>query len=150
MMAERRRTKKEQETSQRRTFQEKFPTDSKNPAWRFERVDRSKPFAFDPHRSDFDAILVIDKILSYSSLTWEEIKQQTHDDGKSKNHTLDYHGLSKAAKERIQKLELSVEDQDSIFSFAFTNKIRIVGIKDGADFFVLWYDPKHEVYPVRK
>lgn len=39
---------------------------------------------------------------------------------------------------------------DSIFSFALMNKLRIIGIRQGDYFYVLWYDPKHEVYPVKR
>ena len=34
-------------------------------------------------------------------------------------------------------------------SFAFNNKLRIIGLRQGDYFYVLWYDPEHEVYPVK-
>jgi len=39
---------------------------------------------------------------------------------------------------------------DSIFSFALTNKIRLIGLKEGRVFYVIWYDPNHDFYPVNK
>ena len=75
-------------------------------------------------------------------MTWTEISRQTHDNGKSKHHFLDEDSLSDDAIERIRKKHL--EDKvDSIFSFALNNKVRIIGVRDGAEFQVIWYDANH-------
>lgn len=119
------------------------------PHFRFEKIDRDGKFAFQLKRKDFRHDLVLEKIMEYSCMMWSEIERQTHDDGKSKHHFLDNpNNLSKEAKERIKKLE--IEDlADAIFSFAFNNKLRIIGLRQGDYFYVLWYDPEHEVYPVK-
>lgn len=119
------------------------------PHFRFEMVDRDGKFKFTLDRDDFLHRLVFEKIMEYSCMMWSEIERQTHDGGKSKHHFLENTDkLSKEAKERIKKLK--IEDlTDSIFSFALMNKIRIIGIRQGDYFFVLWYDPEHEVYPIK-
>lgn len=45
-------------------------------------------YAFDVNRPDFDHKEVLGKMINYSSMTWGEVKRQTHDDGKSKHHFL--------------------------------------------------------------
>lgn len=88
-------------------------------------------------------------MINYSNMTWADIKNQTHDDGKSKHHIIEYQKLSKDAQDRIKAKKLE-QDSDAIFSFALQNRLRIVGIKRGKEFHVLWYDPKHEVCPSTK
>lgn len=136
-------------SSKERVIGERISHDQKKPAWMFDMIDRDGKFAFDITRTDFDLKFILDKILSYSTMTWAEINSQKHDQGKSKNHYLDYERLSSEAKERIKKRRLE-EENDIIYSFALTNVIRLIGIKKDEKFHVLWYDPKHEVYPSTK
>ena len=86
---------------------------------------------------------------SDTSMTWREILQQTHDGGKSKHHFLRYESLSGEAQMRLQSKKLE-EASDSIFSFALTNLLRIIGIRDKEKFHVLWYDPEHKVCPSKR
>lgn len=129
----------------------KYPqsTDGEKVIWTFESIDKDGYFAFDLKREDFNLPEVFDKMLSYSTMTWTDVKKCTHDDGKSKHHIIDVDGFSQKAKERFVFMRLD-ENSDNIFSFALQNKLRIVGIRDGKFFRVLWYDPKHEIYPSRK
>lgn len=119
--------------------------------WLFDRVDRSGQFAFDINREDFDHKNFLDKIILYSSMTWAEVRRQTHDNGKSKRHYIgrEIEKLSQSAKSRIIFLKLK-EETDSIYSFAFSNKLRIIGIRDREKFHILWYDAYHEVYSSSK
>ncbi len=124
-------------------------TDGEKIIWMFDKIDRSGNYAFDVNRVDFDHKEVLGKMVDYSSMTWGEVKRQTHDDGKSKNHFLAPGSLSKEAVERLKAKDLE-EFSDYIFSFALQNKIRIVGIRNGEKFHVLWYDPDHEICPSKK
>ena len=50
------------------------------------------------------------------------------------------------AQQRIAALQM--EDRtDSIFSFAFNNMLRIIGVRDGEFFHVVWYDERHQFCP---
>lgn len=126
-----------------------YSTDNKKPIWCFDMIDRNSKFAFDVDRADFRHYEVIKKIIDYSNMTWAEIERQTHDDGKSKHHFLSLDTLSKEAITSFNKKELS-DRSDSIFSFSFQNKLRIVGIRIDEYFHVVWYDPNHEVCPSHK
>ena len=115
------------------------------PLWCFNNVDNAGTFRFS--KETVDSSLLIDKLLSLSKLSWAEIKMATHDKGKSKHHELDCRGISESGKSRIKAKNLSEEDVDSIFSFALTNKVRVIGLKKGRTFHVIWYDKLHDFYP---
>ena len=89
------------------------------------------------------------KLLEYSTMTWFEIKKQTHDDGKSKHHQLSPQSLSLEAWQRIRAKHFEEEKIEHLFSFALNNKIRIIGFReiDTPEFKVVWYDANHEFAP---
>jgi len=124
-------------------------TDSEKIVWCFDRIDRDGYFRFDTGRGDFNHREVLQKIIDYSNMTWNEVKSQTHDKGKSKHHFLSVDGISQKGIERIQIKKL-FDDADSIFSFAFQNKLRIIGIRSNEKFHVVWYDPFHEFFESSK
>lgn len=128
---------------------QKLSYNNLKPKWAFDLVDSDGKFAFDISRKEFNKALFLEKLISYSTMTWDEIMKQTHDDNKSKNHFLKYDGLSKEVKKRIDKKKLN-ERTDIIFSLALNNKTRIVGIKENDVFHIIWYDAYHEIYPSKK
>lgn len=83
-------------------------------------------------------------------MTWADVKKQTHDKGKSKHHYLSPEKMSKDAQIRFWKLPCFIECEDSVFSFAFDNLLRVIGIRDKQFFHVVWYDAYHEVCPSNK
>ena len=124
-------------------------TDGELCVWKFANIDKVGKFAFAVSRPDFDAGEIFEKLLTYSKMSWSEIKRQTHDGGKSKHHYLNYDVLSQAAMDRIDAKDLR-DWTDAIFSFALTNKLRVIGIRKGEAFDVIWYDPNHEFCPSHK
>lgn len=135
--------------SKKRVIVNKESTDNEKVIWIFDWIDTDGNFAFNPNREDFDCRKVLEKIISFSNQTWAEIKKATHDKGKSKHHMLSYDGISQKGKDRIKVKHLE-EYNDSIFSFALENKIRIIGIRDGNKFHVIWFDLNHEFFPSKK
>lgn len=122
-------------------------TISHTPIWRFDKLDRDGKFRFDLYRPDFDSQEVLLKMIDYGNMKWSEICSQTHDKhNKSKHHYLSEQELSEDAKERIKAKHLE-EDTDVIFSFSFRNTLRIIGIRNDAEFHIVWYDPNHEFCP---
>ena len=119
------------------------------PIWRFDLLDRSGKFAFDLSREDFKHREVLQKLVDYGNMTWAEIDSQLHDKNKSKHHFLQVEALSPDANERIRVKHLE-EQTDAIFSFAFQNLLRVIGIRNGAEFHIVWYDPRHEFCPSSK
>ncbi len=126
-------------------------SDGEKVIWIFDGVDKNGKFAFSLDNIEKDSNLkeIFDKLLGYSSMTWAEVKSQTHDKGKSKHHNLNRQKLSKDAMNRVQAI-CDEDDYDSIFSFALQNKLRIIGVRKRNFFYVKWYDPNHEFYPISK
>lgn len=135
--------------SKKKIVEESGSTDKECPVWVFTEIDKAGEFAFDLNRDEFRHQEVLEKMINYSNMTWSDIKKQTHDDRKSKHHAIAYEALSKAAQERLKAKHLE-EDSDAVFSFALNNLLRIIGIRRGKEFSVLWYDPNHEVCPSTK
>jgi hypothetical protein len=123
--------------------------DSALMTWKFDKIDEAGHFSFTVSREDFNAEFILSKIMAYSRKTWSEIKRATHDEGKSKHHFLEFDVLSREAKRRAEAKRL-YEYGDSIFSLALTNKLRIIGIRNGEFFHAVWFDPNHEFCPSDK
>ena len=126
--------------------EKRYSSDGLTLVWCFDRVDRTGKFAFDPSRTDFDHREIIDKLISYGSMSWSDLKRQTHDKGKSKHHFLKIETLSPEAIDRVRTL-LPEEEFDSVFSIALQNVLRVIGVRKDEKFFVMWYDAKHEFCP---
>lgn len=144
------RTKKANANISKQITKISASTDGEKVVWCFSRIDRGGQFAFHPDNQYLDSRFILEKIIEYSSMTWREVMNQTHDNGKSKHHFLNNpDGFSREAVDRICKLRLESE-MDAIFSFALTNKIRIIGLRDGERFFPVWYDNDHSFYLSKK
>ncbi|MBQ6971756.1 MAG: hypothetical protein IJP86_05290 [Synergistaceae bacterium] len=118
--------------------------------WVFDMVDNKGQFAFDVNREDFEHRNFLEKLPAYSRMTWAEVRRQTHECGKSNHHYLtEVSRLSRAAQDRIKQLGLE-GDTDRIYSFSLDNMLRIIGLRDREKFHALWYDARHEVYPVSR
>lgn len=127
----------------KRTVCENVSTDGEQIVFDFGSVDRSGRFCFDPHKDGFDAVTVLTELIDISGQTWAQLKQATHNNGKSKHHFLSEDSLSAEAKSRIKALGLQ-ESTDSIFSLRLNGKMRIIGLRDRGKFIVKWYDQEHE------
>lgn len=130
-------------SAEKKTGRETFPENDKLPIFLFRNVDADGKFAFNPNRQDFAAEDFLSKLLAYSKMTWQEISGATHDQAQSKHHYISTENLSKDAWERINAKNLT-DEIDAIFSFALSNIIRVIGIREGNKFHVVWYDAKHE------
>lgn len=148
-MSKRKTLREKHHKGQKNLVEQSSSTDNLRPVWVFTNLDMAGKFAFDVHRSDFQHLEVMEKMICYSNMTWAEIKRQTHHEGKSKHHYLQYEALSKDSQDRLAAKGLE-EATDALFSFALNGTLRIVGIREGERFKVLWYDPKHEVCPSPK
>lgn len=137
----------ERTTSRAPIINEQGSVDGYYPTWLFSVFDASSEkwglTAFQNKLS-----VVLDKLKSFETMTWHEIKQQKHDNNKSSNHLIDIDKLSKRARDRLSEIEL--DDIAKVFSLRVSNKFRLIGIMKGASFQLLWVDPEHEVCPSQK
>lgn len=140
--------------NERRAAKNKLILENKNKSndatiivWSFARVDRNGEFAFDINRDDFDVGEFLEKLMEFSTMKWFELFPR--DERKSRHHPLSKDSLSKKAEERIKFMHLE-NDSDSIYSLALGGKKRLIGIRDGAVFQIIWYDANHEFVPGNK
>jgi hypothetical protein len=114
--------------------------------WSFQNIDRDGHFAFNCGRDDLNCDTVLLSIVEYSGRKWKEIDTETHDNGKSKHHFLEYDKLSFRARQRIVAKRLQ-QDTDLIFSLRLSNKVRIIGLRKDDRLEVIWFDPEHDFCP---
>ncbi len=74
-------------------------------------------------------------------MTWNEILIRD----KSQNHAIAIGELGKAAQDRL--VEIQLDDLDSLISLRVGSIERVWGFREENVFLVLWWDPKHQVYP---
>ena len=115
--------------------------DKYEPSWRFSFLDQEGPWGWNniPPEERWD--ILANKINSQESINWASLKT-------SGSHNISVEKLSKAAKKRLS--EIGYDDIDELFSLRISGKERIWGIRDRYALKILWWDPKHEVYPVQK
>lgn len=104
------------------------------PSWMFSRVDRGGPFEWPVNQSD--ELRILEKLRSFETMKWAEIEGNDH-------HLIPIENLSKLAQERL--LEIKLDDIDAVFSFHYSGKARIIGIRDRSVLKLLWWDPEHQV-----
>ena len=78
--------------------------------------------------------------------TWRECETEMSG-GRRRNHEHLVTELSEAAQERLRKLD---DGEERVFRFQLSGKRRLWGFRSGELFRILWYDPEHKVYPVKK
>ncbi len=92
---------------------------------------------------------IVPKLTRFGEFTWKELI------GNNLVHFHSFDGIDKEAQKRLKELvDNGVIPEDwygeDLTSIHFTGRKRIWGIKDGKRFHLLWWDPDHSVYPVRK
>jgi hypothetical protein len=116
---------------------------NRNPAWRISKMELASCYGW--QNIDGEKLKEIQtKLSNYESMTWREILV----DSKKQNHTVPINDLSKLARERLT--EMNLEDLDELTSLRLSGTERIWGKVNQGVMELLWWDPKHEVYPTSK
>lgn len=116
-------------------------SDRQKPVWNFHIADKEGPWAWKPDSSQDHWKIIFDKFPGFEGMNWSQIKQ-------SGSHLIEISLLAKSAQQRL--VEIKQDDLGQLFSLRISAKCRVWGILAGRVFKVLWYDPKHEVYPSTK
>lgn len=141
-------TREKRASKRKETINKKQDSDDNSVIlWSFDKIDRNGAFAFDVSRKDFDSEDFLMKMLCFSSMKWKDLFPS--DVRKSRHHPLSAGSLSKEAQERINFMKLQ-EETDSIYSLALNGETRLIGVRNGKVFQVIWYDSKHEFAPSTK
>ncbi|RKU30715.1 hypothetical protein C6497_03290 [Candidatus Poribacteria bacterium] len=79
---------------------------------------------------------------NFESTTWDQIAGNTH-------HMIPVNSIIKPAQERLA--ELGHDDENRLASFHINGKQRLWAIRRSVNiFYLLWWDPKHEICPSPK
>jgi hypothetical protein len=117
-------------------------SESKTVQWCFRLFDHSK----DWRSGSIDHVGFCEvggHFKDYSQRTWSEIRARG-----DRDHPISCGKLRTEVVNRLKELKL--DDVDEIWSFHFSARSRLWGVKLGHIMQVLWWDPDHQVYPVEK
>ena len=114
----------------------------RNPSWRFTRAEMVDPFGWHELTAE-EAHFVREKLIEFEKRTWADILVKDEDH----NHDIEISKLSEQARERFNELNIAC---DVVHSLRLSGKNRVIGIMDNGVFEVLWWDPDHQVCPVKK
>jgi hypothetical protein len=112
----------------------------KTPAWKIGTFDVDGPWGHS--RVDTKRLWteLFPKLKNYESMTWAEIERDKHH-----NHSVPVDQLISEARRRLEQLKL--DDVESLFRFRFSGKERLWGRRDLEVFYLIWWDPEHEICP---
>ena len=93
---------------------------------------------------------VFNNLRGVEGMQWSDVVSASG--GKSKGTNNHYISSKELSKEAIRRMELIRLEEDELFSLRTQGDVRLWGIIDPENgcFFVIWYDPKHKVYPVSR
>lgn len=110
-------------------------------AWRFSTCDKKGPFAWSGLTDSVKFKEVIEKLHEFETKTWDEIK-------KAGSHPIPCVQLEKPARDQLAAIKQ--DDLDELMSFRLTGANRVWCVQSGNIMRVLWWDPDHQVYIVKK
>ena len=118
---------------------------TKHPRWAFARCDKEK-WQVSTCENLYGTI--IEKLISIEGMTWQEVQSASGGRKHGTNsHFIPVESLGTEAQKRL--ISLKLDEEDRLFSLRLDGTKRLWGtISDDGVFSVLWYDPRHEVYPL--
>jgi len=112
------------------------------PVWKIGRIDVDGLWGHANIDRDTLWKQMFPKLKNYESMTWGSIAQNQHH-----NHSVEVSKLDKRARKRLEELGVEV---DELFRFRLNGTQRVWGIRDREVFYILWWDPNHEICPSSK
>ncbi|MCP3798480.1 hypothetical protein NLX83_04325 [Allokutzneria sp. A3M-2-11 16] len=110
----------------------------------FSRIDLDGPWCLTKINQGAHRAL-LKRVKGFESMTVQEIFARG--DGTGKDYALP-DLPSKAALERLRELEY--DDRDQISRLRIDGPGRLYGFRERERFYVLWWDPEHEIWPSKK
>ena len=90
---------------------------------------------------------IISKLEDYETQIWSQVKNASGGKTRgSNNHSMSASELPKELKKEYIKSKY-MEKFDKVFSLRLTGKKRLIGYVNQGVFYVLWYDPNHQIFP---
>ncbi|MDP8223216.1 MAG: hypothetical protein P9L99_07655 [Candidatus Lernaella stagnicola] len=139
-------------------LEKKTPQQSHNPddfrekpfCWRVNKsyIDLDGPYGWKNVSTDALLFEVIKCLQDHEARQWKEVLNDHDSKGHKKNHDMPVDKLVTLAQKRLQ--EINKEEEDSLFSLRVSGKQRLWGIRKSSTLYLLWWDPDHKVYSVKR
>jgi len=126
-----------------RASQIKHPNSNDKLSWHIRILDFDGPWGW----GDMDAKTlkyVHGKLAQFETMTWAEVNHPN-----TGCHPIKVRDLCSKAQKRLAEIQV-IEFEEELFSLRLSGKERLWGIRECHIFKILWWDSKHEVYPVDK
>ena len=114
------------------------PTQNRRLVWKMAEIDDDSPWGWNQITCPDFLRNIWEKMRSFETMTWGEILGRHH-------HAITVNDIIEPAKNRLA--QLGHDDQEELVSFRLSNTERIWAIRSGAEAFLLWWDPNHEICP---
>lgn len=112
--------------------------------WKVSDIDDGGPWGWDQITCPEFLRKIWEKMRNFEKQNWGEILGTDN----RRNHPISVNRIIKEARQRLR--DLGHDDVEELISFRITKRQRIWAIRRQNQAFLLWWDPKHEVYPVDK
>lgn len=120
--------------------------DDERPSWSF--VVGSRDFYRIPESGD-DLAEIITHLRSFEGMT---IREMLNNRCTSNSMLLACYNIDECRAimlpKAIEYLDKFHEDTEEVYRFRLGNKKRLFALRQGSVFALLWWDPKHEIYPI--
>ena len=120
----------------------------KKPVWRVGMIDFEGDWSWNKIDNISKLIEIQSKLKNFETMTWAEIENKLIKKGTPQNHFMPVENICKNAQLRLSKINL--DDIDCLYSLRLSGLKRIWGIHDNEILNIIWWDPEHTVYPVKK
>ncbi len=118
-------------------------SDQEKLSWQIRILDFEGPWGW----GDIDAETLTylhGKLAQFETMTWAEINNPN-----TGCHPIQIKDLCSEAQKRLAEIQV-VTTEEELFSLRLSGKERLWGIRERHIFKILWWAPRHEVYPVDK
>lgn len=118
------------------------------PTWSFSKCDylHSK-WGVEANAKILPKIII--RLATWEGQTWQEILCDTSGRrNNTKNHPIPAYKLIKEAQHRLE--EINLDDFDGLYSLTIDGGVRIWGVIIEGVFCLVWIDPNHGIYPIKK
>lgn len=106
-----------------------------SPSWSFSKCD----FEHEKWSLKLSNIYeeIIPKLISFEQRKWSDIISD-----KKHNHWIDCADFSKESQKRLEERKIYY---DELFSLRLTGTLRLFGYIENGIYYIIWYDPDHEI-----
>jgi hypothetical protein len=114
----------------------------RRPSWALSRCDLDGCTWSWKQVTGDDMLQIVRRLREYETRPWKEILQDKSNGSIEVTHD----NIAAEAKQRL--IDQKLEQYDTIWKLRIEKSARVWGVRVGATFHILWWDPEHTVYPM--